>query len=224
MPKLEDLVPGRLMRELLSIGPLVRYEDGEVLHLRGDAKPGLSIIQAGTVVAGNVGLDGSVLTTSGLGPGDCFGEFTLFAGLPRTHDITSVGESAVYQLPRARFMALFNREPQIGHALLTINLMKNHELLEFLDNLRRLPLSVRVAKLLLANTRGATGEIEINCRQDELALTFGVTRVSIGKVIAELQAEGLVRSGYRKLRVPDVGQLRRWVEENSLISPLRRAN
>ncbi|MDX1489264.1 MAG: Crp/Fnr family transcriptional regulator [Acidiferrobacterales bacterium] len=220
VPRLAELLPDTLMRRLLGLGTLVRYKDGELLHQRGEHKPGLSIVQAGQVVAGNLGSDGSFLMSSQIGPGECFGEFTLFAGLPRTHEISSVGESAVYQIPAAPFMALFDNEPDIARALLVIALVKYHALLEFVDSLRRLPLEVRVARLLLANVGDRTGRQEVKCRQEDLAFTFGVTRVSIGKVIARLQGEGLIEAGYGRIVVPDVSKLEEWVEARSLITPL----
>ncbi|MEM9624399.1 MAG: cyclic nucleotide-binding domain-containing protein, partial [Pseudomonadota bacterium] len=148
-PLLQDLLPSRLLRQLQQIARTISYRDGQIIHSRGDAKPGLSMVRQGLVQVGNFGSDGSYITTSTLGPGQCFGEFTLFAGLPRTHSITARGDCEVDQIPGPAFMRLFNREPELARAMLTISLIRTHGLLEFLDDLRRLPLLVRVAKVLL---------------------------------------------------------------------------
>jgi CRP-like cAMP-binding protein len=220
-PALASLLSDELMATLLKLGKTVRYRDGQLVHQRGDAKPGLSIVQSGQVVAGNVGADGSLLMTSAINVGDCFGEFTLFAALPRTHDIYSQGESEVCQIPKAKFMKFFAEHPELAEALLTLTLRRHHALLEYLDSLRRQPLIVRTAQLLLSNVRGAGERYEIACRQDQLAFSLGVSRVSTGKVLSQLQADGLIQLGYGKIMIPSTSDLRDWLQEKNLLAPLK---
>lgn len=221
-PSLASLLSADLMTELTGLGKVVGYGDGQVVHQRGDAKPGLSIVKSGQVVAGNIGVDGSLLVTSVIGVGDCFGEFTLFAGLPRTHDIYSQGESEIYQIPKPRFMELFARTPELAEVMLTLSWRRNHALLEYLDNLRRLPLLVRTAQLLLSNVRSDAERYEIVCRQDQLAFTLGVSRVSMGKTLSDLKADGLIEPGYGKIIIPSTTNLRDWLESKNQLAPLTK--
>ena len=92
-----------LMARLTKAAIRVTYRDGELVHARGDAKPGLSIVHSGAVRFSNPGLDGSVITTGILNPGQFFGEATLFAGLPRTHDAVAVGPTVIDQVSKKRF-------------------------------------------------------------------------------------------------------------------------
>tara|TARA_R110002072_G_scaffold150059_1_gene298135 strand:- start:142 stop:852 length:711 start_codon:yes stop_codon:yes gene_type:complete len=220
VPKLSELLKPELLATLQGLAQVIQYHEGQLVHQRGDPKPGLSIVKAGRLVAGNIGMDGSILTTSVLGTGDCFGEFTLFVGLPRTHDIYSHGASEVYQVPRSRFMALFAQEPQLAEALLAIALYRNHSLLEYMDNLRRQPLLYRTAQLLLSNAKRHPETNVIECLQDQLAFTLGVSRVSIGKVLNKLQADELIQLGYRKIIVNDLERLEAWVADRNLLMPL----
>ena len=221
LPRLEDLLPAEVMARLTHAGKLVRYRDGETVHRRGDNKPGLSIVKAGGARTGIAGLDGSFLTSSTLGPGHCFGEFTLFAGLPRTHDITAEGDTEILQIPGARFFAVFDDEPRLARALLTVATLRNHHALELIDDLRRLPLEVRVAKLLYALAPVAEGRYTVKRQQEELAFAYGVTRVSIGKVLKRLAAEELIATGYGCIEVTDTARLRTWLDERMLIAPVQ---
>lgn len=216
LPLLRDLVSPELDQALSRAATTKRYTDGQMIHRRRDAAPGLSIVRAGAVQVGNVGLDGSYLTTSILGEGQCFGEFTLFAGLPRTHDATAVGPTLIDQLPQRKFMRLFDEHAELARALLTISLRRTHELLEFVDDLRRLPLAVRVAKFLARNLESS----ELKVLQEEIAFAFGVSRVSMGKVLKKLEEAELIRRGYGQITVPDRKRLADWVHSQLLLTPV----
>ncbi len=216
-PMLSDLLPTRLSDALKDIATTVNYRHDQIVHHRGDDKPGLSIVHSGRVKVGNFGSDGSYVSTSTLSAGDCFGEHTLFAGLPRTHSIVALGDCAIDQIPGRAFMRLFNAEPALAHALLTISLVRSHALLEFMDDLRRLPLPVRVAKVLL---NAAAHNRDLHTRQEDLAYTFGVSRVSMGKILKQLEEDGFVQRGYGKVSLVDVDRLAEWVAKRQVVPPL----
>jgi CRP/FNR family transcriptional regulator, cyclic AMP receptor protein len=220
-PSLIDLLPQALWAKLVEIGRYEDYADGQRVHARGDDKPGISVVVHGRVVAGVQGADGTFLTTSVMGEGQCFGEFTLFAGLPRTHDISAVGETRILQIKGKPFMALFDAEPLLARSLLTVSLYRTHGLLEFLDDLRRLPLPVHLGKFLLSMAEFAQQKNEIRCNHESLAFTFGVSRVSIGKALKKLDALGLIVLGYGKVGVPDESRLREWVDVHCPVAALR---
>ena len=105
----------------------------------GDTNSGPCIVRTGAVRVGNQGKDGSYLTTSILTPGQCYGEFTLLAGLPRTHEMVAIGVTAIDEIGKDRFLTLYEARPELADALLKISLVRNHSLLEFMDDMRRLP-------------------------------------------------------------------------------------
>lgn len=215
-----SLLPDPLAARLSAAAVRVDYDDGETIHSRGDAKPGLSIIRSGAVRFAIPGVDGSYLSTSVLGPGHCFGEATLFAHLPRTHDASAVGRTAIDQIPKARFDRIFDEEPALARLLLEATTQRLYAVLDLLDDLRRLPLMVRAAKMIAGMARSAKRKGEVECNQSDLAFTLGVSRVSIGKALAQLQDEGLIELGYGRIFVPDAGALGAWIAGRSPIAPL----
>ncbi|MCF4164498.1 Crp/Fnr family transcriptional regulator [Zavarzinia compransoris] len=221
-PALLPLLPEATRAALLAAGTPVHYRDGALVHARGDRKPGLSVVRSGTVRIGNPGSDGSYVTTSILGPGHCFGEFTLFANLPRTHDVVAIGDVVIDQIPRPRFMALYHEDRNLSWALLCLATRRIHALVEFAEDLRRLPLPVQLAKHLLAMTRGSTGPGSVGLVQDDLASLFGVSRVSIGKALRRLVAEDLLNLGYGRIEIPDRARLADWLADRTVLMPLER--
>ena len=215
--KLTDLLPRDVLAKLREVGKTRRYRDSALIQRRGDSRRGLSILRSGNIIVGNIGMDGSFIVSSVLQPGECFGEFTLFAGLPRTHDLSASGAVEVWYFSERVFLDLFDSEPSIAKALLAITLRRTHDLLEFLDGQRRLSVRVRLAKVLLSFL---SSESDVRCRQEELAYMLGVTRVTVNKALKSLADQGFVRLGYGVIEVVDESLLRRWVAASSLVVPV----
>lgn len=203
-------------------GSLMHYQDGQLIHSRGADKPGLSIVESGAVFAGITDASGKQLIVGVLGQGQCFGEFTLFTSLVRTHDVTAVGETQVYQIPSTAFMALFEQHSDIAKAMLEATLYRLHIMLESMDAIRRLPVLERCAKLLLIISYTANMHINIPVKQEELANTVGVSRVSMGKALQTLQKQGLIQLGYGALHIPDRNKLVSWLLDRTSDTRLSR--
>lgn len=210
-PAFMSMLPDHCVKGIQDAANLVSYDAGQLVHNRGDAKPGISIVKSGSVHVGIYGVDGSFVMTSILGPGQTFGEFTLFAGLPRTLDITAANKTQIYQLSATRFTALYEREPDISRALLSATLTRTHLLLEMMDAMRRLSMRDRTAKILLTMMQiSGVGDV-FECRQSDLAFTLGVSRQSLSTALKQLAELGLVEIGYGKIMLPDPKAMSNWV-------------
>ncbi len=214
MPLL-DLISEPLRRRMRGAATALRYQDGAFVHAHGDEKPGLSIVQSGAVQFGLVDSDGTYVSTSVMGAGHCFGEATLFANRPRTHDAVAVGETVIDQIDKASFDRLLECEPELSRALLNATTQRLYSVIDFMDDLRRLPLILRTAKLIATMARSAKLKSHIVCNQTDLAFTLGVSRVSIGKSLAELQKKKLIKLGYGKIEIPSQIRLFEWIETRS---------
>ena len=144
-----------------QFGTPTEYENGAMIHNRGDLKPGLSIVLAGQVKVGNYGVDGNYQLTTVMERGDTFGEFTLYASLARTHHAQAMSDCNVLQINESRFRKLEVAHPEVG-VFLTRNLaIKLHATLERLDDILRLPTHVQLAKLIY-QTSAAQDLVKVN--------------------------------------------------------------
>ncbi|WP_428409742.1 Crp/Fnr family transcriptional regulator [Hyphococcus sp.] len=221
---LAALLPEAIAARLSAAASVIEYDDGETIHSRGDVKPGLSIIRSGAVRFAIPGADGTYSTTSILGRGHCFGEATLFAGLPRAYDAIAIGKTVIEQIAKPRFDRIFDEEPALARALVIAMTIRLYSVLDFLDDVRRLPLDVRTAKVIATMASSSKQKKEIECSQTDLAFTLGVSRVSIGKALARLQDEGLIELGYGRIGVPDRKRLNAWVAARLPVEPLLRGD
>lgn len=210
-PSFMDHLSDGLRHEISQAGTIVRYQDGQLIHNRGDMKPGISIVVSGAVQVGIFGEDGTFIMTSHLGVGQTFGEFTLFADLPRTHDITAAGPTQINQIPAQAFHRLYDRRPEISRALLTTSLVRTHRLLEMMDAIRRLPMRERTAKVLFTLIQTAGDVDAFECRQSDLAFALGVSRTSLSTALKQLVELELVETGYGQIKLPDPDRMRDWV-------------
>jgi CRP/FNR family cyclic AMP-dependent transcriptional regulator len=219
-PGIVELMPEALARRVRAAAKPTRYRDGQLVHARGDLQRGLSIVRSGSVRFGNAGEDGSYVTTTVMGPGQSFGEFTLFGDLPRTHDATAVGATTIDYLDHVRVNRLLVEAPELWRILLVATTKRLHDALELLDDFRRLPLPALTAKVLLTLPPSEEGSALVACNQADLAATLGVSRVSIGKALAQLQKAGLVVLGYRTITIRDRAVLKSWLAKHRVLSPV----
>ena len=169
---------------------------------------------------GNYTIDGDYIVTVDLGPGDCFGEFTLFAGVPRTHHAQAMGVAVVDQITKDAFDRVIASNTGFLQSLLAVVTTRLYASLEFIEEMRSLPLDARVAKMLLRACPRNADKAQINLTQDQLAGALGVTRVSVNKCLKVFEQEDLVERRYGKIIVPDVGALTDWVTTRVQIEQL----
>jgi len=92
--------------------------------------------------------------------------------------------------------------------------------LGFLDDQRRLPLKLRMAKVIATMARSARRENVVSCNQSDLAFTLGVSRVSAGKALSELQRAGFIRLGYGQIDIVDAASMNAWIARSDPLAPL----
>jgi len=210
-PGLMSALPAPVGRALKAAGRKVLYTDGQTIHMRGDLKPGLSIVEKGGARIGGLSAGGEYKMVALLTPGHSFGELTLFANLPRTHDAEAVGDTIILQISRGGFDQTCRRQPGLERLMLASLAQRYHAALEFIDDLRNLPLTARIARLLLAQTGDATrGAVAIT--QSALAQTLGVSRMAVSTALRALQTQGFLVRRYGEIELPDIMKFRTWLD------------
>lgn len=225
VPALSALISADKLQELLNAAKPISYAPGQVIHLRGDQKPGLSIVRQGAVALGTMGFDGEERIITTLGPGQSFGEFTLFGNLPRTHDATAIEETIVDQVSKDAFTAFTQRYPEVIMSMLVATTKRLHAVVEFAEDLRRLPSDVHVGKILLSLGKGNSPDAanraqDVRINQTQLGQALGLTRVSVNAALAKLEARDLIRRGYGRIQIVSPIALQAWVREQSPVEPI----
>lgn len=220
-PVLMRLISPELQKRLLDAAVVQRFDEGQIVHSRGDGDFGLSIVKSGKIKLGTYGLNGIFAPVAVFEPGASFGEHTVLVALPRILDCVAAEPTELYHIKKENFDRIFQDEPDLSRALLAIALVRLHGVLEFLDDHRRLSLPVQTAKLILSLAQTIDSQKIVRASQSEIAATLGVSRVSFGKVLAQLVKLGFVERGYGKILITDIKALEAWVEQQIEVMPLR---
>ena len=203
----------------MRYGKIINYPLGSQIHDRGDKKPGISIVVSGEVEVGNYDIEGRYYLTAILGVGEVFGEFTVLAGLPRTHNAVALDNCQILQIGATQTHKLLGEIPDVQSFLLRSLAIRLHKVLERLDDVIRLPTHVQLAKYLY-QIHCQTKQNKIALRQQDLAKRLGVTVLSIHKAIKKLSALNLIHTSYGAVLIPDIEYYAQWLNEQSGILPL----
>lgn len=189
------------------------FNDGEALHRQGDDRARLCLIAAGKVRFGRFQHDGSFKLLSMLGPGAHYGDVALQRSA-FTQNVHAVGPCEIDVIEPSALDALMRENPDLAVALWRCNTARLNAMLELYDDARTLSVAARLAKVIYVHT--GRGELPdgVTCLQRELAELLGVSTVAIGKAMRALEGAGLVRSGYRRVIVPDKSRLKAWLRNS----------
>ena len=90
---------------------------GETIVLQGDRGEALYIVLAGTVrvIKADPRMEKPAIVV--LGPGECFGEMSLLAGLPRSASVEAVTAVSLLRLSRKNFEKLLQSNPAVSNHL-----------------------------------------------------------------------------------------------------------
>jgi CRP/FNR family cyclic AMP-dependent transcriptional regulator len=193
----------------------VRLGRSEVLFAEGDRGDRLYVILEGKIKLGRTSGDGRENLLAILGPGEMFGELSLFDPGPRTATATSVGESRLIGLGHDDLQPFLLRNPEVAQTLLHALARRLRRTNEALADLVFSDVPGRVAKALLdLSTRfGRPSEDGVHVAheltQEELAQLVGASRETVNKALADFAGRGWLRLGARAVVLLDVERLRR---------------
>lgn len=206
-----DLLSPEAQQWLACQGQRRNYEDGALIHSRGDSDATMGIVIQGQVRLFQLRPNGSHTFVSMVKPGAHYGDILLFWGKQRTHNAMAIGATVVDHYSAIAFAKLLESQ-EIVQALYKITAIRLGRAMAMSDDLRVLPRETHLAKVLLNQWRLRGDSDWIVCVQEDLAGMIGVTTMTLSKSLARLRDQGLIETGYRKIRVIDVDTFRAWLK------------
>jgi CRP/FNR family transcriptional regulator, cyclic AMP receptor protein len=201
--------------QLLDSMDRLHLNRGETVFLEGDPGDSLYIILTGKVKLGRSSADGRESLLSVLGPGEMFGELSLFDPGPRLSSATVVSESELVSLGHQSLSAFLREHPQVPMQMLSGLAHRLRRTNEDLSDLVFTDVPGRVAKALLDLSArfGARDDKGIVVRhdltQEELAQLVGASRETVNKALADFASRGWIVLGAKQVTLLDLERLRR---------------
>ena len=191
----------------------VKVSKGHTLFKEGDAGDRLFVVVEGKLKLGTSSGDGRENLLSILGPGDMFGELSLFDPGPRTATATAVTDSRVLALANDQVIGWVTAHPQVSLQLLKRLARRLRRTNEVLADLVFADVPGRVAKAIMElgerfGTKKDDGlHVNHELTQEELAQLVGASRETVNKALADFAGRGWVRLEPRAVVVLDYERL-----------------
>ena len=186
---------------------------GEVLFAEGDPGDRMYVIIDGKVKLGQTSSDGRESLLSILGPGEMFGELSLFDPGLRTSTATALTDATVLGLGNEQLRPWLTGRPEVAAALLQALAQRLRRTNEAMADLVFSDVPGRVAKALmdLGEKFGTvTPEgllVTHDMTQEELAQLVGASRETVNKALADFAQRGWIRLESRQVLITDVERL-----------------
>ncbi len=187
----------------------------EVLFHEGEAGDRLYVIVEGKIKLGRTSGDGRENLLAILGPGEMFGELSLFDPGPRNATATAVADTTLIGVGNDDLTAWLTGRPDVAQQLLKALARRLRRTNETLADLVFSDVPGRVAKALLdlserfGNPTDEGLRVSHDLTQEELAQLVGASRETVNKALADFAARGWLRLDQRAVVLLDIERLRR---------------
>ena len=192
-----------------------RVSRGDAIFTEGEPGDRMYVILDGKVKLGQTSTDGRESLLAVLGPGEVFGELSLFDPGPRTATATAVTDAVVIGLGHDNLRPWLAGRPEVAESLLQALAQRLRRTNEALADLVFADVPGRVAKQLLdlADRFGQPGPdgvlVHHDLTQEELAQLVGASRETVNKALADFAQRGWIEVDQREVTLLDMERLAR---------------
>jgi CRP/FNR family transcriptional regulator len=185
------------------------------IFTEGDPGGELHVILSGKVKISRAAADGRENLLAVLGPGDLFGELSLFNPGPRTATATAITDVQLATFSHDDLRPVIIEQPEVAAELLRALAERLRQTNDAMADLVFTDVPGRVAKALLslAERFGETDpdgvRVHHDLTQEELAQLVGASRETVNKALSDFAGRGWLRVDARSVVLLDVERLRR---------------
>ena len=203
------------IHELMTAAKRRAFRSGEVIFHRDDPGQVLYMIKEGKVKICIISPDGQEISLAMFGKGECFGEFALLDGLPRSADAVALEKVECYTLQRSDFHNAIMKNPKIAIQVLEALTKRLRNTDNMVEDLIFLDVYGRVAKKLLelADAHGIKTDdgvrIDVRLTQQELASMVGASRESVNKVMGYFSEKDFISTDKHRITLHRIADLKR---------------
>ncbi|CAA9404877.1 MAG: cAMP-binding proteins - catabolite gene activator and regulatory subunit of cAMP-dependent protein kinases [uncultured Propionibacteriaceae bacterium] len=193
----------------------LKLNRGQVLFHEGDAEDRLYVVVSGKIKLGRSGSAGRENLLAVLGPGQMFGELSVFDPGPRSTTATAVTACELRTLEHEELTGWLTGRPEVVLGLLGQLAARLRRANDVVADLVFSDVPGRVAKALLdlakrfGDTRDDGVHVHHDLTQEELAQLVGASRETVNKALADFATRGWIRLEPRSVTLIDVERVER---------------
>jgi CRP/FNR family transcriptional regulator, cyclic AMP receptor protein len=200
----------KALRSMLTDVELPR---GDRLFDEGDAGDRLYVVLEGKIKLTRAASDGRENLLSVLGPGEMFGELSLFDPRPRTASAVAITDARLAALAHADLLSWLTGRPDVALHLLRALAQRLRRANDVMADLVFTDVPGRVAKALLdladrfGEQQGDGLQVHHDLTQEELAQLVGASRETVNKALADFAARGWLQLSAKSVLLLDPDRL-----------------
>jgi CRP/FNR family transcriptional regulator len=190
-----------------------RFPRGALIFSEGDNGDSLYVVVDGKVKVFRTATDGRENMLAVLGPGEMFGELSLFDPGPRTATVAAITDCVLTSVAHDALRPWLTGRPELSEQLLQALARRLRRTNEAMADLVFSDVPGRVAKALLdlADRFGAADaegiRVTHDLTQEELAQLVGASRETVNKALSEFASRGWLRLDGRAVVLLDQERL-----------------
>ena len=208
-------LPADAAERLSTVARCREIERGAVIFRQGEPGASMYVVLRGKVRVTRPADPGRDNLLTLLGPGDLFGELTLFDPAPRKATATAITDVEIAEFTAVAMKEWLAAEPEAAWHFLRLLARRLRRVNDTLENLLFGDVPRRVARTLLDMAQRFGDPVPDGVRvhhdltQEQLAQHVGASRESVNKALSELAARSIVRLEPKTVVILDVERLRR---------------
>ncbi|MDA7951513.1 MAG: Crp/Fnr family transcriptional regulator [Pirellulaceae bacterium] len=195
------------------------FEKQTPIYLPADDLNSVFLLASGRAKICHLTPEGKQSILTFIEPGELFGELAIFESGQRDEYAEAVEGSTVILIPGRELQQLMQLKPDISLGITKMIGLRRRRIERRLKNLLFLSNRDRLTHLLLElaeqyGQRTSNGiDLGIKLSHQELANVIGSTRETVTVVLGELQSEGLIVVGRKKILLTNIAHLAESVEK-----------
>lgn len=199
-------IPEKFYTYFEQAGRSVRYKPGETIYLQGEYAECLYLVKCGRVGAFYVTRSGKELTYEIIEKGKIIGESSFLLGSVYPVSMAAVNEVELVACNLEQLYAAIGESRELMYLIFQLLSRTCNHLTEQLRRITLYDRYQKIASFLLHEThfpdedRGVTTS-SIPYTHEELAVSLGMNRVTVSRVINEWKRQGIVSTCYGKIEI-----------------------
>lgn len=184
------------------------FRKEERIFSEGDEGTGFYAVLSGRVKISKISVEGKEQILHIFGPGESFGEVSVFTGQGFPADAVAIQPTAVFFFPRAAFSRLIRSDPALALNMIAQLSQRLRQFTGLIEDLSLKEVPGRLAKYLLYLSM-RDGDVDLDIQKGQLAALLGTIPETLSRILTKMNRRGFIRSRGTQIRILD----RRGLEE-----------
>ncbi len=202
-------MPPALLEELKKIAIEKTFQKGEMIFYEGDKSVGFYLLLSGLIKIYKLSPEGKEQILQFIKPNETFGEVVVFSGKIFPAHAEAVKESHTLLFPRADFLEIIRRNPDVALAMLAILSDRLRRFTVQVENLSLKEVPSRLATYFLylykEEKKGPSLTLEIS--KGQLASLLGTIPETLSRVLTRMKEHGIIEVEGNRIDLLDIPQL-----------------